>query len=66
MKSEIKMSAVMAFLTTPLASYADGVPDTGHILTFALAGFAGSFLGALVACWFCKRIRRSDDKSQQR
>jgi len=55
MKIESKIPAAVALLTAPLAAHAETIP---HIdAYFALGGgFVGGFLGALLACWLCKRM----------
>ena len=54
MKTGTKLSSAIVLLATPLAAYADTVPGTGVLYSFA-GGFAGGLLGALLACWLCKR-----------
>jgi hypothetical protein len=60
MKMEIKkLPTAMAMLTMPLAAHAEGAP---HVILYAMGGgFAGGMLGALLACWLCKRMRGSKD-----
>jgi hypothetical protein len=54
-----RTQVALCLLATPLAAYADGTP---HIILYSFAGgAAGGFLGALLACWLCKRIRGSKD-----
>jgi membrane protein DedA with SNARE-associated domain len=65
MKTETRLPAAFVMLSAPLAAYADGAPPTGHILSF-VGGFAGSFLGALVACWLCKRFGSKNDTDSKR
>jgi hypothetical protein len=53
MKTATNLSAAV-LLATPLAAYAEGTP---HILLYSFGGgFAGGLLGALLACWLCKRF----------
>lgn len=61
MKTGNKLPAAILLLATPLAAFAEGTP---HIVLFAFGGgAAGGFLGALFACWLCKRIRGSKDQT---
>ena len=64
MKTEQKFAATAGLLMAPIAAYAtDGAP---HIEIYALVGgAAGGFIGALFACWLCKR-RSSSDGSTDR
>lgn len=55
MKTENKFATAATLLVAPIAAFAatDGAP---HIELYALAGgAAGGFMGALLACWLCKR-----------
>lgn len=66
MKTGIKLPVTVLLLATPLAAYADTVPPT-HVLFALGGGFAGGFLGALVACWLCKRFgSRNDVNSKEK
>ena len=58
-----KLSVAMFLLATPLAAHAS-IPDTG---LFALVGgAAGGFVGALVACWLCKRFGSKNDRDPRK
>ena len=49
--------ATATLLLAPLAAYAQG--GAPHIVLYSLGGgFAGGFLGSLLACWFCCRRQR--------
>ena len=63
MKTGIKLPASVYLLLTPLAAYADPLPETGHTVYAFVGGFAGGLLGALLACWLCNRRRGSKDNS---
>jgi len=55
--TSLSTAALMAML--PVAAYAQG--GAPHILLYSFGGgFAGGLLGALLACWLCKR-RPSQD-----
>jgi hypothetical protein len=65
MKTEIKLPAALLLLMSPLA--ANAIEGTPHIELFAFGGGAlGGFLGALVACWLCNRMRSKSDKDSQK
>jgi hypothetical protein len=65
MNTGTKLPAAMLLLATPLAAYAEG--GAPHILLFSFGGgFAGGLLGALLACWLCKRARASKDDTGSR
>ena len=65
MKASLKLPAAIVLLSAPLAAYADSAPSGGHILTF-VSGFGGGFLGALLACWLCKRFGSKNDSDSKR
>jgi len=54
MKTGFRLSAVTLGLAAPIAAYAQhGAP---HIILYSLGGgFAGGLMGALLACWLCKK-----------
>ncbi len=60
MKSRTKLPAAALLLTTPLAAYAEGIPHIEALYAFG-GGLAGGLIGALLACWLCKRIRGSNN-----
>jgi len=63
MKME-RLSSGAFLLTTPLAAHAAAIPDTG--LYSLIGGAVGGFVGALVACWFCKRIGSKGDRDPRK
>jgi len=65
MKVDIKLPAAMALLAPVAASAAtEGAPE---LFFFALGGGAvGGFLGALLACWLCKRMSSKNDRDSKR
>jgi hypothetical protein len=65
MKTGFKLPAAIAFLSTPIAAYADFPPGGIHTTLF-ISGFAGGFLGALFACWLWKRIGSKNDTDSKR
>jgi membrane associated rhomboid family serine protease len=65
MKAGIKLPASILMLATPLAAYADGIPNTGHVAAF-VGGAVGGFVGALLACWLCNRSRSKKDGDSKR
>jgi hypothetical protein len=58
----MKVPATILLLTAPALAYAQhGAP---HIELYALGGgFAGGLIGALLACWLCKRFGGSKDRT---
>lgn len=60
MNTGSKLSVSILLLVTPLAAYAESAPPTGVLWALA-GGFGGGFLGALLACWLCKRWASKDD-----
>ena len=65
MKTAFKLPATIAFLSTPLAAYADFPPGGIHI-DFLVSGFAGGFFGALLACWLCRRFGSKNNTDLKR
>jgi hypothetical protein len=65
MNTGSKLPVSVLLLMTPLSAYAEIAPPTGVLLSFA-GGFGGGFLGALLACWLCKRWASKDDHSSKR
>ena len=64
MKIPTQLPAAALLLTTPLAAYAQGAP---HILLYSFGGGAlGGFIGALLACWLCKRQQPKIDPDPKR
>ena len=65
MKVDIRLPAAMALLAPVAASAAtEGAPE---LFFFALGGGAvGGFLGALLACWLCKRMSSKSDRDSKR
>lgn len=62
MRTGNKLPAAIVLMATPLAAYADSVPGTGVLYSFG-GGFAGGLIGALLACWLCKRGRGAKDQT---
>jgi hypothetical protein len=56
MRTGIKLPTAALLAAMPLVAYAatDGAPHT-FFLAAAAGGAVGGFLGALLACWLCKR-----------
>ena len=65
MKADIRLPAALALLVPVAASAAtEGAPD---VFLYALAGGAGGgFLGALLACWLCKRFGSKNDRDPRK
>jgi NhaP-type Na+/H+ or K+/H+ antiporter len=64
MKLDIHLPIALALLT-PMAAFA----VEGPVETFLVAGAggaAGGFLGALLACWLCKRMGSKKDRDTDR
>lgn len=62
MRTGTKLSAAVLLVTTPLASYAQSIPHIEALYSFG-GGFAGGLIGALLACWLCKRFCGSKDQA---
>jgi hypothetical protein len=65
MRANIRLPAAMVLLAPLAASAAtEGAPQ---VFLFALAGGAvGGFVGALLACWLCKRRGSQDGNDPKR
>jgi len=65
MRVGIKLPAAIALLAPLAASAAtEGAPE---VFFYALGGGAvGGFLGALFACWLCKRMGSKNDKDPRK
>jgi len=65
MRFDIRLPAAAALLVPFAASAAtEGAPQ---VFLFALGGgAAGGFLGALLACWLCKRMGSKNDRDSKR
>lgn len=62
MESGTRATAAIIVMMAPLAAHAQG--GAPHIVLYALGGgFAGGLLGALLACWLCKRFCGSKDQA---
>jgi len=62
-KFRLPVAAVLLIPTMALAK-TEGAPD---VFLYALGGgAAGGFLGALLACWLCKRMRSKSDRDSER
>ncbi len=63
MHTKEKMAVWVTLLAGPASVYAaEGAP--GGMVLFAFGGgFAGGLIGALLACWLCKRGRGSKDQT---
>ena len=66
MNMQTKLPAAILILTTPLAAYAQGAPHQVEFLYTFGGGAAGGFLGALLACWLCKRFGSKNDTDSKR
>ncbi len=63
MNKGIRLPAAILLLAAPLAAHAQG--GAPHILLYSFGGgFVGGLLGALLACWLCKRGRGTKDETQ--
>lgn len=65
MKPSPKLS-VGLLLASPVAAYADGAPHVIEAMYAFGGAFVGGLVGALVACWLCKRQRGSGESSDTR
>ena len=65
MKAGIKLPVIILMLAAPVAAHAQiGAP---HILLYSFGGgFGGGLIGALLACWLCKRFFGSKDHSDSK
>lgn len=65
MKFDIRLPATAALFVPFAASAAtEGAPQ---VFLFALGGgAAGGFLGALLACWLCKRFGSKNDRDPRK
>jgi NhaP-type Na+/H+ or K+/H+ antiporter len=60
-----RLSALL--LAAPVAAYAQpGGPHVVDALYTFGGGAAGGFLGALLACWLCKRFASKNDNDTKR
>jgi len=66
MRTGIKLPLAAALSVMPLVAYAatDGAPHTFFLA--AAGGAVGGFLGALFACWLCKRMGSKNDKDPRK
>ena len=66
MRTGIKLPTVAVLAAMPLVAYAatDGAPHTFFLA--AAGGAVGGFLGALMACWLCKRMSSKKDGTSDR
>jgi len=65
MKFGTKLSGAM-LSAVPIAAYADGTPHITEAMYSFGGGLAGGLLGALLACWLCKRARGSRDDTDSK
>ncbi len=65
MNRGIKLPVVALAASAPLSAYADTIPHITLLYSFG-GGFAGGLIGALLACWLCKRIRESKDRTDSK
>jgi len=64
MRTVTKLPAAIALLALPAAAYAQhGFPHTEALYAFG-GGLFGGLIGALLACWLCKRRKNGDDQKR--
>lgn len=65
MKAASGLPVAVVLMAAPLTAFAQG--GAPHILLYSFGGgFAGGLLGALLACWLCKRGRGSTDTTDSK
>lgn len=66
MHAREKMLALTALMVGPATAFAAEGSPGGTVLFAFVGGFAGGALGALFACWLCKRRRESQNEGDPR
>jgi len=66
MKTEVKLVNTIMLLATPLAANAESILQLEDRIVLFGGGAAGGFLGALLACWLCKRFGSKNDRDPRK
>jgi hypothetical protein len=61
-----QLAAAALIMAAPLSAYAQGAPHTGAFLYSFGGGLLGGLIGALLACWLCKRRGSHDDTAARK
>ena len=56
-----KLAVWAVLMAAPATTFALEVEPGGLVAYSFVVGAAGGFIGALLACWLCKRRRAKDD-----
>ena len=65
MKTETKLPFAGLLLTLPLAAHAQSIPHIEALYAFG-GGLLGGLIGALLACWLCKRRDDRDGREPKK